>query len=172
MQNTKLLLVGDSLIEFFNWQARFPNHIVLNRGRAGETVQGLLSRMPHLSAEDIPPDLVMIMTGTNNLAMDDLFFLPDYKKIIDSFLAAYPAAKIIVTSLLPVKFPWQAEDTASRLNTSLKQLAERKQADVLDLYPLFLNADGNPNSTLFLDDGVHLSDQGYGVWAEAFAKIL
>jgi len=37
--------MGDSLIEFFNWQERFPDREVFNYGIAGETAEGLLARL-------------------------------------------------------------------------------------------------------------------------------
>ena len=71
----QFLFIGDSLIEFFSWQKRFPAEHVYNFGSAGETAEGLLSRLPGIIARTESPDLVMIMTGTNNIAMEDYGFL-------------------------------------------------------------------------------------------------
>jgi hypothetical protein len=37
-----ILFLGHSLIEFFDWQKRFPDHLAVNLGKAGESVEGLL----------------------------------------------------------------------------------------------------------------------------------
>ena len=39
----RFLFIGDSLVEFFNWQERFPDKKVYNFGSAGETAEGLLA---------------------------------------------------------------------------------------------------------------------------------
>ena len=161
----KLLFAGDSLIEFYDWQARLPGHRVFNRGRSGETAQGLYARMDSLLDETDLPDWILIMTGTNNLAMDDLSFLPVYEDIIDAFKSGSPGLEIVVNSLLPVAFPWYARPTIPRLNTLLEQVAQKKQVGFLDIYPLFLDTHGEPNSNYFLEDGVHLSEQGYTAWS-------
>ncbi len=44
----QFLFIGDSLIEFFNWQKRFQDDQVYNFGSAGETAEGLLSRLPNI----------------------------------------------------------------------------------------------------------------------------
>ncbi|MBW1792222.1 MAG: GDSL family lipase, partial [Deltaproteobacteria bacterium] len=67
----KILLTGDSLIEFFYWQSRCPEFDIANEGIAGETVRGLLYGLPSLEARVEVPDAVVLMIGTNNLAMDD-----------------------------------------------------------------------------------------------------
>jgi lysophospholipase L1-like esterase len=55
------LFIGDSLIEFFDWQARFPELEVTNAGRAGETAQELLQRLVSFQVDMEGPDLVVIM---------------------------------------------------------------------------------------------------------------
>jgi len=44
MTAKRLLFIGDSLIEFFDWQGRFSDCLVKKLGRAGETVQEILAR--------------------------------------------------------------------------------------------------------------------------------
>ena len=82
MSADKFLFIGDSLIQFFNWQERFPDKNIFNYGIAGETAEGLLARLPNIINQVQSPALVMIMTGINNLSMEDYGFLFSYKKII------------------------------------------------------------------------------------------
>ena len=70
-QAEPFLFIGDSLIEFFNWQKRFPDRKILNCGNAGETAEGLLARLPNVIQQVPPPALVMIMTGINNVAIHE-----------------------------------------------------------------------------------------------------
>ncbi|MEW6521554.1 MAG: hypothetical protein AB1461_19320 [Thermodesulfobacteriota bacterium] len=75
MQRTEtVLLLGDSLVEFFDWQARFPEMTMSNRGVAGERVRGLLARLADELAAAGRVEVVVIMIGANNLAGGDMPF--------------------------------------------------------------------------------------------------
>jgi lysophospholipase L1-like esterase len=165
------LFIGDSLIEFFNWQKRFPNEQVNNYGSAGETAEGLLSRLTHIISRVESPDLVMIMTGTNNIAMEDYGFLFTYEKIIDLLQVNYAKTSIVMTSLLPIELFFLG-DAVPRVNKRLKKIARDKNVVYLDLYPLFLGEDSKPVTSYYDFDGVHLSEEGYEIWARALENMI
>jgi lysophospholipase L1-like esterase len=172
MAQTKWLFIGDSLIEFCDWQAKFPQVVVQNLGMAGETVEGLLARLDTQMDRIVPPDLILIMSGINNVAMEDFAFLPTYEIIIARLKADFPQARIIVNCLLPVQLPWFAEDTVPRVNGFLQQLAGRLSVSYLNIYQRFLDAQQHIDTRCFLEDGVHLSDEGYEVWAQSLRDFL
>jgi len=138
---------------------------------SGETVRGLLYGLPSLEARVEVPDAVVLMIGTNNLAMDDYAFLGDYQEIIEKFQQWYPDARVAITSLLPLYLPWLAPDAVQRLNESLQQIAEKRGVDFLDVFSQF-RAAGREERHLFLEDGVHLSDAGYAVWSRVLEKYF
>lgn len=160
----RLLLLGDSLVEFYDWQARFPAHDAVNRGSAGETVAGLLASLPGIMEEWTAAEGVVLMVGTNNLLAGDCFFLPDYEKILLCLRQRYPAARILVAGLPPLRLPWLAPPAADRLNALLADLAQRQGARWLDLFSAFQAGPG-PASSCFSEDGVHFSDRGYQLWS-------
>ena len=161
----QFLFIGDSLIEFFNWQKRFPDNHVHNFGSAGETAEGLLARLPNIFKRTLSPDLVMIMTGTNNIAMEDYGFLSTYENIIDLLQKSYGKTTIVITSLLPIELFFLG-DAVPRVNRRLQDIARHKKVTYLDLYPLFLGKDQKAFSAYYETDGVHLSEKGYTVWAK------
>lgn len=167
----QFLFLGDSLIEFFNWQKRFPSQQVYNFGSAGETAEGLLSRLPNIIKRISSADLVMTMTGTNNLAMEDYSFLFTYEKIISMLQKNYAQATIVMTSLLPIELFFLGE-AVPRVNERLKDIARGNNIIYLDLYPLFLGKDSKAISAYYEADGVHLSDKGYEVWARALETSI
>ena len=167
----QFLFLGDSLIEFFNWQKRFPGQQVYNFGSAGETAEGLLSRLPNIIKRISTADLVMTMTGTNNLAMEDYNFLFTYEKIIAMLQKNYAQATIVMTSLLPIELFFLGE-AVPRVNERLKDIAGGNSIIYLDLYPLFLGKDSKAISAYYEADGVHLSDKGYEVWARALETSI
>ena len=166
----QLIFLGDSLIEFHDWQTRFPAYQVVNRGRAGETVQELRARIDDLDGCLDNADWFLLMIGTNNLAMEDYGFLPAYREIIATLRQRHPLAPIQLTSLLPLRLPWLAPETIPWLNDRLRQLATEGGAGYVDAYGAF-TANGDI-AALFLDDGVHLSNAGYTVWAQSIVPFL
>ena len=167
----RFLFMGDSLIEFFNWQERFPDREVFNYGIAGETAKGLLARLPNIINRVQSPDLVMIMTGINNVAMEDYGFLFTYEKIIARLREAYGQATINMTSLLPVDLFFLG-DAIPRINRRLKEIAENNNILYLDLYPLFIDENSRAITSCFEADGVHLSAEGYEIWARALENTI
>ena len=168
----KLLLVGDSLIDYFDWQRTFSNHTVWRHGTPGETVQGLLRRTKKLIKQVNSPDYIVIMTGTNNLVMEDFGFVPEYKNVLALFSTGFPAAQPIITSLMPIKIPWIADSAVPRMNQHLQNLCQQTNSFFLNIFPAFLDQKGQQRPELFMEDGVHLSTQGYKIWAAALANHL
>jgi len=167
-----ILFIGHSLIEFFDWPKRFPYHRVANLGVAGETVEGLLSRVEKITKEDSSADLIFIMTGLNNVAMEDFDFFDSCKKILERLSTAYPSARIFIHSLLPTLVDFIPDESIQSVNDSLKELVKDTKVEFLDIYKLFIDEKGRTMKDYLLDDGVHLSDKGYAVWSKALERII
>lgn len=167
-----ILLIGHSLIEFFDWQSHFQDHRVVSLGVAGETVEGLLSRIDGITREYPHFDLVFIMTGTNNVAMEDFDFMYPYREIIEKLSAAYPKTKIFIHSILPVILEWITDEDIQRANRSIKKMAKATGVEFLDIYKLFVDIEGKALKDYLLEDGVHLSNKGYAVWTDALDRIV
>ncbi len=168
----RLLFIGDSLIEFYDWQQRFPGHEVFNFGIAGETVEGLFARLLGVFEKVRDPDFVFIMTGINNMAMGDRGFPETYRNIIGRIKTKSLSSKIFVQSLLPVLFPFISNDDIRSVNRKLRKIAEEEKVYFLDIHAVFLDPSGAPKASYLLEDGVHLSDEGYRAWAAEIERLL
>jgi lysophospholipase L1-like esterase len=166
------LFIGDSLTGFFDWQRRLPEFEVANLGIAGETVEGLFGRMDEICASAIGPDFIFLMTGINNIAMEEYDIAGTYREILQNVISCFKYAKVVVQSVLPVRLPWVEKERISEINLSLKELSKQSGAAYLDLYSLFIGSDGNAISEYLLEDGVHLSAKGYEKWSEAVEKFI
>ena len=160
-----LHFIGDSLIEYFNWQKRFPAYKVINSGWAGETVSELLHRTNHLTHLQPSPDWLIIMIGTNNVAMQDFSFLANYEEIVDGFKIALPSSKILIHGLFPIELPWLGDIAINSINEMIESLALKKEVGYLNGCNIFTKK--NKNVRYFLEDGVHISENGYALWADA-----
>ena len=168
----RLLFIGDSLIEYFDWERRFPDHTVHNLGIAGETVEGLASRLKGIIRKVNPPDMVFIMSGINNMALGSSGFIDTYRTVLQEMKRAWPSASIVVHSLLPVLFKFISNEDIRHMNVRLKHLAAGERVLYFDIHAAFLDAKGRPVAALLEDDGVHVSEKGYRVWSDEIEKLL
>lgn len=168
----RLVFIGDSLTEYFDWQSRFPECDVINLGISGETTEGLLGRTDRIISSIKCPDYIFIMTGINNIAMEDFDIIDTYKKIVSELSSKFKDAVIVVQSILPVNLYWIDNGVIKVLNRRLQDIAKEFNAEYLNIFSLFVDANGRPNDSYLLDDGVHLSNAGYDVWAKEVEGFL
>lgn len=166
---SRLLLVGDSLIEYGDWLQLLPGREVVNLGRSGEAVEELRERAPNLVGRRPIPDLVLVMIGTNNVAMERFDFLETYADILEIFRAAWPEAVLLINSLLPMELNYLAPATIPRLNDRLRVLADRQKARYLDAWRVLVDQNGRVLPGV-LEDEVHLTARGYRLWADALER--
>lgn len=168
----KLIFIGDSLTEFYDWEARFPEYEVLNLGISGERTEELLERMPRERSKLSAADFVFIMTGINNIAMEDFNILGPYSRIVEMAKKELETSTVVVQSVLPVFLYWIDNRLIRSLNTSLKDLCSRYNVEYLDIYSSFVNSGDKVNRLLLLEDGIHISDKGYEVWSNVVERYL
>ena len=167
-----LVFIGDSLTEWGDWQRWLPDYAVTNLGVSGETVEGLLARRDRIRAQVEKPDTIFLMTGINNIANEQYDIIESYQEIVRNLTTCYKRTTIVVQSILPVELTWISPEVIRDTNRRLEQIAQDFNADYLDVYAHFVDQAGNPLSDCLQDDGVHLSRQGYDVWAEEIDNFL
>lgn len=165
----KILFIGDSLIAYCDWQGHFPGFSCVNLGVPGETVAGCRSQVPQILSRQPQADVVVLMIGTNNLVMSEFGFLGEYEALLADLHGGYPQASIAVCSLLPLDLPWLASGAVERLNDLLKELAKQDWGVYLDICESF---NVGETSSCFVEDGVHLSNEGYRRWSAILADWL
>ncbi len=167
-----LLLLGDSLIEYGNWNELLPGYLSFNRGVAGETVGELSARLGWETERTAEPDHIFIMSGTNDLLMGDQSFPAILATMLPRLKLLEPESGITVIGIAPMRLPWIHENVLESVNSELKETAQRAGCFFLELSSAFhmhCRPVGNP---CFLVDGVHFSPHGYSVLAAAVLEHL
>lgn len=167
----KLLMLGDSLVEWGDWEKHLPGAAVINRGIAGEMTEELSARLMD-EIEDCPdPDVVLVQSGTNNLLMGYMFFPAIFTTMMQRLRLCYPQIPLILCSLTPM--PIVASQEIEQVNRELAQVAATTENCVfLDLVGPFNEQCLPITQPGFLADQVHLSTRGYQVWAGAISRCL
>ena len=172
MIRKRLVFIGDSLTEWFDWQRRFPDHEVINLGISGETVEELLGRRELIRSRAGDPDHVFLMTGINNILQEQYSIAEPYREIVRNFTTWWKGAGIVVQSLLPVDSTWVSSDLLRGINRHLRDISREFGVGYLDVYSAFVDASGQVKAGLLSDDGVHLAGKGYEEWAREVEGFL
>jgi len=163
---SNLVFIGDSLTQWCDWEKRFPEYTITNLGISGETVEGLLARRERIRSQIRDPDCIFLMTGINNIANELYDIFVPYQEIVRNLTTWYKHSKIVVQSILPIELTWIDLQVILDANRRLEQIAREQNAAYLDIYARFVDQHGKPVSGLLSEDGVHLANKGYDVWAE------
>ncbi len=168
---TTVLMLGDSLVEWGDWQTLLPNFQVINRGLAGETTEDLAGRLiDELNRQD-EPDALLLQSGTNNLLMGNPHFPAIFSSLVPTIRALYPHAPILLSSLMPM--PVVTEHLLDKVNRELLEVAEdTDNCYFMDIVPPFIEQCLPITHPGFLADQVHLSTRGYQVWAAEIDRHL
>ncbi|HEX4613407.1 MAG TPA: GDSL-type esterase/lipase family protein [Urbifossiella sp.] len=177
-----VVFLGDSITQGWGgagakvWKTRFEPLNAANYGIGGDTTREVLYRVNGGVLDGIKPKAVVLMIGTNNfgLAGDSA---ADTAKGVETVVTAVrrkaPDAKVLLLGIFPRD---KAAGTAFRkkiaeVNERIAKLADGKAVAYRDIGPAFLA----PDSTLPADvmpDALHLSEKGYGLWADAIEEPL
>lgn len=165
---TQILLLGDSLVADHNWQARMPRYQVHNFGIPGEMTSNLLASIPEIREQQQQPDVLLVMIGTNDILTGNFEFIHNLKKIIILLSKSYPAAELLISSLLPMQLPHLPYNTISSLNSHIEALTMQTGSCFLDIHKRFSQSD----KIIFQDDGVHITDQAYELWTRTLLEHI
>lgn len=162
-----IAFVGDSITQDYNVYEYFSEYHVYNRGIGGDTTVGLKTRLD-VSVFDLKPKTVILMIGTNDLAL--LKTTPEtvaqnIKEIIEIIKKELPSTKIILQSIYPVNESMSPMTVQPRKNADIIKinqiLAQLQQVIYVDVFS-HLEKDGvlNPEYSV---EGLHINEQGYEV---------
>ncbi len=164
----QILLLGDSLIADHDWQKRMPLYKVHNLGVPGAVVSDLHSSLSSIKENHPHADIIMIMIGTNDLLNDNLEFATPLKQIIVQLHQDYPLAELLISGLFPMELPHLSYDTVPTLNAQIEATTMQTGSCFLDAHKRFSRS----NNQIFQDDGVHITDTAYEIWARTLIEHI
>ncbi len=181
-QQPDLLFLGDSLSRYWRhdgkqaWDKHFADRNAYSLGVSGDRTQHLLYRLRSGALDQLRPRTIVLQIGTNNVNRNT----PDeiceaIQTIAEEIGAKWPQARLLVVSIPPRELPRSREvlDRVRETNQKLSAtLARRPNVAFINISERFLGPDGWINSSLFTEEGVHLSQAGYALVAESIESQL
>lgn len=163
-----IVMLGDSLTHHGEWHELLDNPRVVNRGIFGQWSEVLYSRLDYLAP--LQPEKVFIMTGINDLrGRTPPEIAETHAKIVQRIEQETPAALVFVQSVLPVNNDIQNTGRTNEdivvLNTHLASVCEQQACTYIDLHSQFVDTENRLHER-FTHDGVHMSGDGYRLWAQ------
>lgn len=170
----KALFLGDSITEGFDLQRYFPGSDFVNRGISGYSSAEVLQAM-HAGWFKNQPEVVFLCIGTNDLARDynQADTLDNIRRMVGKIREHAPeGVRIYLTSLFPTRHnPPRPNTVINRLNAALQNLSLTEQTEYLHLNPFFKDSNGQLHRQ-FTDDGLHLNNSSYELWALLLTTLL
>ncbi len=168
----KILMLGDSLVAWGDWDSLLPHTNVINRGQAGEHVEDLAARLGKEATAAPDADHILIMAGTNNLLMGNDFFPAIFSTMLPRLAMLCPKSTITINSLMPMTTAGLSAVAITDINNSLQHVARNNHCSFLDMTRPFTEQCLPITRPCFLTDGIHLSTLGYQVWAAVIKRHI
>jgi len=167
MKQGTFLFIGDGFIADFNWQKRMPHFNLCSYGISGEHVAGLLHRLPQIESAVPSPDIILIMSGINNVIAGDYTFVDQIRRAVIRLSNHYASAEIIINSLPNIDAAFLVEQAIYHLNINLNTMARQTGSCYLDNF-----AKISEDRSIFKEDGTSLTTAAYDRWARAILEYV
>ncbi|NTV83475.1 MAG: hypothetical protein HGA23_04125 [Bacteroidales bacterium] len=176
IKNTDIVFLGDSLTEGFDLKSYFQISNIKNRGLSGDTTYQVRYRLEEIL--NARPAKLFLMIGINDFFQgeEDTTVLRNIVSILKEFQQQSPGTALFVQSLLPVNESIMFADENIDLsifsfNDNLRLVCKELNVHFVDLYGDFLDEKGEMDQK-YTYDGVHLSKEGYDLWARLIEPLI
>lgn len=166
-----VLCVGSSSMRM--WGKRMERDLapltVIPRGFGGSKFSDVLHFFDELVAR-YKPRAILIYEGDNDLGggMTPKEVLNDFMEFRKNVEELNPEIRIYVIGVKPSIVRWNLKDQFAEANRMMKEVCEAdEQLVFIDVAEFLLDDSGEPREGIFLDDGLHLNNVGYHLWAAA-----
>lgn len=169
-----IVFTGSSSIRFWHsLEQLFPKHQIVNSGFGGSQASDLLAYSEELILR-FNPKKVFIYEGDN-----DVFYNKKPKEIVNTLLLIIhkirkrnEQTQIILISCKPSISRWSLKRKYKTLNRKLKKLSKKDELiEFADVWSPMIDG-GKLKQDIFIKDGLHLNEKGYGLWYNVLKKYV
>lgn len=174
VQKGGIIILGNSIAEFGDWQKLLSDSTVTNRGIAGDNTFGVLDRLEDVIVRE--PGKLFIEIGINDISQDIpvAIIVKNILTIIERVKVKLPETKIYVHSILPTndnvknEYPaaFNKNEQSILVNQQLEQNARERMFTYIDLNKVLRDKNGKLDVKYAEPDGLHLNQSGYETWVK------
>ncbi len=165
----QIVLLGNSITEFGDWQKLLKNNNIINQGIAGDNTFGVLARLENIIK--LEPKKLFLEIGINDVSQNipSQIIIKNITTIAQQIKAKSPKTKVYVYSILPTNdnvknnYPeaFNKNETIKSINQNLRQKAKSNKFTYIDLNKILSDNQGKLNTKYADPDGLHLNSLGY-----------
>lgn len=169
------LFVGSSSIRKWNLEASWPEKNVINNGFGGSTLADSIHFFDRLFLP-YTPEAVLLYAGDNdiNKGLTAKEVAQNFETLAASISAAFPKVPVLFLAIKPSEARWELWPKMSAANELVRSRCARHEswyfADVAS--PMLSEENGAPDASWFIEDGLHLSEEGYAEWTRIVNSTL
>ena len=164
-----ILFTGSSSIRFWSTlKEDMAPHNVLNRGFGGAHIAHVNYHFNEI-VKPYKPKAIVFFCGTNDLSAfktpEETF--EDFNNFFSMVKNELPGTKLIVIGVKPSTARSYLIPEEQEFNGLLSNLAEKEDLlSYISVWNPMLTDEGKANPDLFVDDGLHMNQKGYEIWAK------
>jgi lysophospholipase L1-like esterase len=84
-----------------------------------------------------------------------------------------PDCRVLFVAVKPSLMRWAQYGTQTKANVMVREVCQKSERlAYVDIVTPMLGRDGKPMPELFVKDGLHLSAEGYRIWAKVVGEQL
>jgi lysophospholipase L1-like esterase len=179
--DTELLFIGDSITQGWEgagkdvWARSYTRHKAVNLGIGGDRTQHVLWRLQNAPLDNVKPKAAVVMIGTNNSNGEDNTpgqIAEGVAAIVRTLREKLPNTKVLLLAIFPRGENFNPQrGKLAQINQVLQKLDDGKNVFFLDIGHRFLDSNGLLPAEI-MPDYLHLTAQGYQIWADAIEPKL
>jgi len=162
----EVLFLGSSTIVNWDTAKAFPGVKTINRGVWSSSLVDAVQRIDRLVLP-YAPRLIVFYAGDNdiNSGATSEQVAVEFERFALTLWAKLPQTKIVFIALKPSIQRWSQVHRMRAANVLIRDFCEHDdRLAFLDVDGVMLGWDEKPRKELFVEDGLHLSVQGYQLW--------
>lgn len=170
-----ILFTGSSSIRMWKNPAKdFNNPKILNRGFGGSQIIDLIENFDQVILKYHPKKIV-IYSGDNDIqeGKSAEIVYGDFCTLYGMIKAKLPNAEVYYIAIKPSLNRWEKVIEMQKANTMINEyLNTKSNAFFVDVFSPMIDLNGKPSEKWFMEDGLHLTDEGYQLWTKILAPYL
>lgn len=170
-----ILFTGSSSIRMWKDPAKdFNNPKILNRGFGGSQIIDLIENFDQVILKYHPKKIV-IYSGDNDIqeGKSAEIVFGDICVLYGMIKAKLPDAEVYYIAIKPSLNRWSKVLEIQKANTMINEyLNTKSNAAFVDIFSPMIDFTGKPSEKWFLEDGLHMTDEGYELWTKILAPHI
>ena len=170
-----ILFVGSSSIRKWSSLAGdFAPLPVINRGFGGSTIAEVNYYADRIVYK-YKPRVIVFYCGENDIAEKTpvAVVFQDFKKFIGETEKNLRGVPVVYISAKPSPARWDKWRQFQTLNKMIEQFAKgRPGLHFVDISQALLGENGQPDPSLFVEDGLHMNEKGYEKWTALLRPVV